>query len=88
MEYVLSNRFCQDTLEEYFGKQRGIGRRNENPTVKDFGYNDNIIRVQRSVLQIKGDVTSTKKSSEKRWKETTDEPLLTKKRIKKRKLDS
>ena len=32
-QFVLTERFCQDVLEEYFGHQRGIGRRNDNPTV-------------------------------------------------------
>ena len=27
MEYILTNRFCQDPVEQYFGKQRAIGRR-------------------------------------------------------------
>ena len=26
-------RFCQDVLEKYFGRQRGIGQRKDNPTV-------------------------------------------------------
>ena len=39
--YILSERFCQDDLENYFGKQRAIGRRYDNSTVRDFGYNDN-----------------------------------------------
>ena len=34
---ILSERFCRDDLEKYFGKQRAIGRRSENPTVHDFG---------------------------------------------------
>ena len=48
-QFVLKKRFCQDVLEKYFGHQRGIGQRNDNPTVFQFGYNDNIIRMQRSV---------------------------------------
>ena len=44
-QFVLTECFCQDVLEEYFGRQRGIGRRNDNPTVFQFGYNDNIIRM-------------------------------------------
>ena len=42
---MLTERFCQDVLEMYFGRQRGIGRRDGNPTVFQFGYNDNIIRM-------------------------------------------
>ena len=29
--YVLSERFCQDDFENYFGRQRAIGRRHGNP---------------------------------------------------------
>ena len=33
VSYVLTERFCQDALENYFGKQRAIGRRKDNPNV-------------------------------------------------------
>ena len=39
--YVLSERFCQDDLENYFGRQRAIGRRRDNPSIRDVGYNGN-----------------------------------------------
>ena len=35
--YVLTERFCQDVLENYFGRK-------DNPMLRDFGYNDNTIR--------------------------------------------
>ena len=44
-QFVLTERFCQDVLKGYFGRQRGIGRRNDNQTVFQFDYNDNIIRM-------------------------------------------
>ena len=28
--YVLTERFCQDSLENYFGRQRSMGRRKDN----------------------------------------------------------
>ena len=46
VEYVLTERFCQDPPEEYFGNQRKLGKRNDNPDMKMFGYNNNTIRVQ------------------------------------------
>ncbi|XP_065649371.1 uncharacterized protein LOC136078177 [Hydra vulgaris] len=49
MSYVLTNRFCQDPLEKYFSAQRQIGRHSDNPDAKQFGYNSNAIRIQRSV---------------------------------------
>ena len=40
----LSERLNEDkTAENYFGIQRSIGGHEENPTVFDFGYNDNAI---------------------------------------------
>lgn len=45
IDYVLTGRFCQDPVEEYFGNQRKLGRRNDNPDVYSFGYHDNTIRI-------------------------------------------
>ena len=39
MDYVLTERFCQDPVEEFFGKQRRLGRRSNNPDINQFGYN-------------------------------------------------
>ncbi|KAK3727599.1 hypothetical protein QZH41_005923 [Actinostola sp. cb2023] len=50
MEFVLTERFCQDPVEEYFGKQRKIGRRSDNPDIHRFGYNNNTIRIQRGAI--------------------------------------
>ena len=36
--YVLTERFCQDPLENYFGRQRSMGARKDNPSIRDFGY--------------------------------------------------
>ena len=54
--YILAKRFCQDDLENYFGKQSATGRRSDNPTVHDFGYNDNTVKNQFSVRPIGGNV--------------------------------
>ena len=48
-EKVLTERFCQDPVEEYFGNQRNLGRRCDNPDMAQFGYNNNTIRIQRNV---------------------------------------
>ena len=53
-EYVLSEKFCQDDLENYFGRQRAIGRCKDNPSVRDTMYNDNIIKTQYDVKPIAG----------------------------------
>ena len=54
MEFVLTEKLCQDVIEEHFGRQRSLGRTNDNPTVRQFGYNDNILRIHRSVVPVTG----------------------------------
>ena len=48
VEFVLSERLCQDPLESFFGKQRAAGGRNDNPTVQQFCDNTVTLRVQQS----------------------------------------
>ena len=38
--------FCQNPLENWFGRQRPLGSRKDNPSMADFGYNNNAIRNQ------------------------------------------
>jgi len=33
-------------LEEHFGRQRSLGRRSDNPSLYQFGYNENTLRMQ------------------------------------------
>ena len=81
LKFVLTNHFCQDPVEQYFGKQRGIGRRSDNPTIYLFGYNDNKIRMYRSNAQVLGN-TSGKTSTEKRVRAVDNTPLPRRKRKK------
>ena len=78
MEYILTERFCQDTLEEYFGNQRKLGRRSDNPDIRLFGYNDNAIRIQRSISCQSGN-TRGRKDKSKAWVNVTDDPVPRKK---------
>ena len=55
--YILSEKFCLDDLENYFGRQRAIGHRRDNPNMRDVRYNDNSIKSQFSVRPIAGNVT-------------------------------
>ena len=75
--YILSERFCQDDLENYFGKQRAIGRSCDNPTVRDFGYNDNTIKSQFSVRPIAGNV----QGPVGKFNRISDEPLPKRKKM-------
>ena len=76
MKYDLSENFCQDDIENYFGKQRAIGRRKDNPNVKDAGYNDNMIKSQFSVQPVGINVHP----GESKWNVIDDTPSPKKKR--------
>ncbi|XP_077866483.1 uncharacterized protein LOC144354694 [Saccoglossus kowalevskii] len=39
VEFVLSEKFTQDPLEEYFSRQRACIGHNDNPTVEEFSRN-------------------------------------------------
>ena len=47
VSYVLTERFCQDPLENQFGKQRSSGAHKDNPSHCDFGCNGNSIRTKK-----------------------------------------
>jgi len=49
VQYLFSERFCQDRLQAFFGKQQTFGGHSENPTAKLFLDNTMSIRVQGSV---------------------------------------
>lgn len=48
VKFVLSVRFNQDPVEDYFGKQRAHGGRCENPTAQQFLTNSMSLRLQGS----------------------------------------
>ena len=77
MEYVLTERFCQDPVEEYFGSQ--LGRRTDNPDIRAFGYNNNTIRIQKSVSCQSGN-TRGRRDKCRSW--VTHDPVPTRKRPK------
>ena len=79
MEYVLTERFCQDPVEEYFGNQRKLGRRSDNPDIKTFGYNSNTIWVQRAVSCQSGN-TRGRKDRSKAWVNVSNDPVPKKKK--------
>ena len=84
MEFVLSERFCQDLLEEYFGRQRERGRFNDSPTVQAFGYDDRTLAVQRNIAPvIKGNVAGRHKGEGSKWYAVSEEPLPKRKKAKK-----
>ena len=81
---VLTEKFCQDPLKEFFGKQRGAGGRCENPTVQQFLHNTTSLRVQRSISlnPIYGNCRSRKAKRSLQSVSEVSEPLSKRKRNK------
>ena len=78
---VLTERFCQDPVEEYFGSQRKLGRRCDNPDLAQFGFNDNTIRIQRNVSCTSGN-TRGRYDKKRSWEEISHDPVPKRKRNK------
>lgn len=51
-EYVLSERFTQDVLKDYFEHQRSQGQLADNPSASEFGDNDLTIAAQRDIAPV------------------------------------
>ena len=76
----MTERICQDPLEKYFDRQRSLGSKKDNPSMADFGYNDNAIRNQKIFRPIvHGNVAETGVIS------LTEEPLPCRKNLKRNK---
>jgi hypothetical protein len=80
-QYVLSERFMQDVLEDYFGHQRAKGGRADNPSAYEFGYNDLTIAAQRDIAPVvRGNVGG--RYEKKKWYTVSDEPVEKRKKKK------
>ena len=76
VEFVLTERFNQDCAEEYFGRQRSARCQSDNPSISQFGYNDNTIQTQRSVVAVSGNTRSAHKSKRHvSWSVVDETPL-------------
>lgn len=84
-EFVLIEKFCQDDVEEYFGYQRAQGRRSDNLSVAEFGYNNLRIATLRDVApqSIEGSVSGRHSGKKSKWCDVSDESLPKKKTKKK-----
>ena len=73
-QYVLSERFMQDVLEDYFGHQRAKGGRSDNPTAQQFGYNDLTIAAQRDIAPVlRGNIGG--RYEKQKWNIVSDVPV-------------
>ena len=73
-QYVLTERFMQDVLEDYFGHQRERGRRSDNPSAHQFGYNDLTIAAQRDIAPVIRGNTGGRYEKVK-WHNVSNEPV-------------
>ena len=81
-QYVISKRFMQDILEDYFGHQRAKGGRSDNPSAKEFGYNDLTIAAQRDIAPVlRGNAKG--RYVKQKWNVVSDEPVKRRKKPKK-----
>ena len=65
VKVFLSNRICQDPLENFFGQQRQRGRANENPNVTEFLESTQALRVVNSTSHtIRGNCRGAQKRKE------------------------
>ena len=71
LEFVLSERFCQDLLEEYFWHQGARGHYGDNPTVQSFGYD--YLTIAAPV--VRGNVLGRHKGESSNWFVVSDQPL-------------
>ena len=74
LDFVLTERFCQDPVEEYFGNQRKLGRRSDNPDMFSFGYNTNTLRIQREVSLTSGNMRG-RKDKRKSWENVSEDAV-------------
>ena len=77
LKYVLSERFMQDVIEDYFGHQCG----SDNPPAQQFGYNDLTIAAKRDIAPSVSGNTGGRHGKEK-WCHISED--LVKKRKKKK----
>lgn len=82
-KFILTERFCLDVVEEYFGYQRVIGYRNDNPNLFEFGYNTNALSVQRKILPaVISNVAGRHSRKQNISDEVDDTPLIKGKKVK------
>ena len=80
-QYVLTERFMQDVVEDYFGHQRAKGGRSDNLTAQQFGYNDLTIAAQRDIAPVvRGNVGG--RYTKEKWYTVSDEPVHKRKKQK------
>ncbi len=65
--FVLTEHCNQDVAEEYFMRQRSLGRRSDNPDLREFGHQDRTIQMQRSIVPKTGNTAGKYNKREHSW---------------------
>ena len=78
-KYVLTKRLMQDLIEDYFGHQREKGRRSDNLTAQQFGYNDFTIASHLDIAPLTRSDDGGRYEKEK-WLKVGEEPVPKRKR--------
>ena len=81
VDYVHSDTFNQDPLEEHFGKQCARCGSHENPSLKEYMDNDRILLVEKSEM-IRVMQGNTRGTQEEQTIEINDDRLLPKRKKK------
>lgn len=82
VESFLSNRLCQDPLENFFGQQRQRGRVNENPTVNDFIKGTQVLRVVNGLCKdVKGNCRASSSKSNQDELASLSQPLPKRRKV-------
>ena len=68
----------QDVIEDYFGHQREKGRRSDNPTAQQFGYDLTIASQQDIAPVARSNVGG--RYEKKKWLNVSEEPVPKRKR--------
>ena len=71
MEYVLTEKVCQDPIEEHFEGQQKMGLRSDNPDMYMFGYNNNVLHVQRNLGASSGSTRERHGNSKRKFQNET-----------------
>lgn len=79
----LSNNICQETLENFFGCQRQRGGTSDNPTLKEYYNNTQVLRVVNSFClgPVKGNCRAGKRTE---LSEADCAPLLKRQKVHKK----
>ena len=78
-DFVLTEKFCQDTLESNFGDQRKLGGRASNPDMNTFSRQTQALRAQKEVTCNTGN-TRGRLDPKCMWDNYSDEPIEKRKR--------